>query len=82
MTHPGVVRPMTAAPNDLWTADFKGQFRTDDRRYCFPLTLADQHRRFLLACRGLLPTQTVTARTAFERAFREYGLSPTPYSHR
>jgi transposase len=22
--HPGVVRPTTAAPNDLWTADFKG----------------------------------------------------------
>lgn len=73
-THPGVVRPTTAAPNDLWTADFKGQFRTGDRRYCYPLTLADQHTRFLLACRGLLSTQTVTARPVFERAFREYGL--------
>src|SRR4051812_16204687 len=37
--HPGVVRPTTAAPNDLWTADFKGQFRTGDRAYCFPLTI-------------------------------------------
>jgi len=73
-THPGVVRPTTAAPNDLWTADFKGQFRTGDRRYCYPLTIADQHTRFLLACRGLLSTQTVTARPVFERAFREYGL--------
>jgi transposase InsO family protein len=72
--HPGVVRPTTAAPNDLWTADFKGQFRTGDRRYCYPLTIADQHTRFLLACRGLLSTQTVTARPVFERAFREYGL--------
>src|SRR6266849_3405684 len=26
--HPGVVPPTTAAPNDLWTADFKGEFRT------------------------------------------------------
>ena len=73
-THPGVVRPTTAAPNDLWTADFKGQFRTGDRRYCYPLTLADQHTRFLLSCRGLLSTQTLTARPVFERAFREYGL--------
>jgi putative transposase len=73
-THPGVVRPTTAAPNDLWTADFKGQFRTGDRRYCYPLTIADQHTRFLLACHGLLSTQTVTARPVFERAFREYGL--------
>jgi transposase InsO family protein len=72
--HPGVVRPTTAAPNDLWTADFKGQFRTGDGEYCFPLTIADQHTRFLLTCRGLLSTQTVTARPVFERAFREYGL--------
>jgi len=73
-THPGVVRPTTAAPNDLWTADFKGQFRTGDHRYCYPLTIADQHTRMLLACRGLLSTQTVTARPVFERAFRDYGL--------
>ena len=72
--HPGVVRPTTEAPNDLWTADFKGQFRTGDSRYCFPLTIADQHTRFLLACHGLLSTQTVTARPVFERTFREFGL--------
>ncbi len=72
--HPGVVRPTTTAPNDLWTADFKGQFRTGDGAYCYPLTIADQHTRFLLTCRGLLSTQTVTARPVFERAFREYGL--------
>src|SRR5262245_1957198 len=72
--HPGVVRPTTAAPNDLWTADFKGQFRTGDHRYCYPLTMADQHTRYLLTCRGLLSTQTVTARPVFERTFREYGL--------
>jgi transposase-like protein len=72
--HPGVVRPTTAAPNDLWTTDFKGQFRTGDDRYCFPLTIADQHTRFLLACHGLLSTQTVTGRPVFERSFREYGL--------
>jgi putative transposase len=72
--HPGVVRPDTAAPNDLWSADFKGQFRTGDAQYCYPLTVADQHTRFLLTCHGLLSTQTVTARPVFERAFREYGL--------
>ena len=72
--HPGVLRPTTVAPNDLWTADFKGQFRTGNGQYCYPLTIADQHTRFLLTCRGLLSTQTVTARPVFERAFREYGL--------
>ncbi len=73
-SHPGVVPPTTAAPNDLWTADFKGEFRTGNGRYCYPLTIADQHTRFLLTCHGLLSTQTVTARPVFERAFREYGL--------
>jgi putative transposase len=72
--HPGVLRPVTDAPNDLWTADFKGQFRTGDGQYCYPLTLADQHTRSLLACHGVLSTQTVTAKPIFERAFREYGL--------
>ena len=72
--HPGVVPIATAAPNDLWTADFKGQFRTGNRIYCYPLTIADQHTRFLLTCHGLLSTETATARPVFERAFREYGL--------
>ena len=72
--HPGVVRLVTTAPNDRWTADFKGQFRTGDGAYCYPLTLADQHTRYLLSCHGLLSTQTVTARPVFERAVRAYGL--------
>lgn len=72
--HPGVVAPATAGPNDLWTADFKGEFRTGDGVYCYPLTIADQHTRFLLTCHGLLSTQTVTARPVFERTFREFGL--------
>lgn len=46
--HPGVVPPTTTAPNDLWTTDFKGQFQTRDSVWCFPLTIADQHTRFLL----------------------------------
>jgi transposase InsO family protein len=72
--HPGVVPIATHEPNDLWTADFKGQFPTGDGVYCYPLTIADQHTRFLLSCHGLLSTQTVMARPVFERAFREYGL--------
>jgi len=72
--HPVVVRPDTAAPNDLWTADFKGQSRTGIGLYCYPLTIADQHTRYLLVCHGLLSTEPATARPVFERAFRAYGL--------
>ncbi len=50
--------PATAPqPNDLWTADFKGHFRTRDGVYCYPLTIAHQHTRYLLACHGLLSTK-------------------------
>jgi hypothetical protein len=69
-----VVPPVTHAPNDLWTADFKGHFRTGDGVYCYPLTVADQHSRYLLGCQGLLSTKGVGARASFERLFREYGL--------
>ena len=69
-----VVPPIPQAPNDLWTADFKGEFKTANGIYCYPLTIADQHKRFLLSCHGLLSTQIVTARPVFERAFGEYGL--------
>jgi len=72
--HPGVVPPTTHAPNDLWTADFKGQFPTRDGVYCYPLTIADQHTRYLLTCHGLPSTHGAGARIVFERAFRTYGL--------
>ena len=72
--HPGVVPPTTTQPNDLWTADFKGHFRTRDGIYCYPLTIADQHTRYLLACHGLLSTKGHGVRPVFERLFREYGL--------
>jgi putative transposase len=74
IVHPGTVPLHTLAPNDLWTADFKGQFRTRDGIYCFPLTIADQHTRYLLTVHALPNTRGVGARAGFERAFRDYGL--------
>ena len=72
--HPGVVPAVTTQPNDLWTADFKGHFRTRDGLYCYPLTIADQHTRFLMACHGLLSTKGQGVRPVFDRLFRAYGL--------
>jgi hypothetical protein len=62
------------AANQLWTADFKGQFKTRDGRYCYPLTIADEHTRYLLACNGLISTAVEGVRPVFERLFREHGL--------
>jgi hypothetical protein len=62
------------APNDLWCADFKGEFKTGDGIYCYPLTVTDDHSRYLLGCQGLLSTKVVEAKPVFTRLFKEYGL--------
>lgn len=31
-----------AVPNDLWCADFKGEFKLGNGRYCYPLTVTDR----------------------------------------
>ena len=72
--HPGRVQVEAQLPNDLWSADFKGEFRTGDRRYCHPLTVADRCSRYLLGCEGKLSTAHVGARPVFEQLFCEYGL--------
>lgn len=62
------------APNDVWCADFKGQFRLGSGKYCYPLTVTDRFSRFVLACEGLERPVTQTVRSVFELVFREYGL--------
>ena len=70
-----LTQPLAAAqaPNDVWTADFKGWFRTGDGTRCDPLTIADACSRFALCCRIVAPT-AAGVRPWFERTFREYGL--------
>jgi putative transposase len=72
--HPGAPGAVPAAANDLWTTDFKGQFRTRDGQTCYPLTIADQHSRYLLTCAALTSVRTAETRPMFERLFREVGL--------
>jgi transposase InsO family protein len=62
------------APNKVWSADYKGQFRTGDGRWCYPLTLTDNRSRFLLVCKGLYSPCYEATRPWFEWAFREHGL--------
>lgn len=72
--HPGRPTSRVLAPNDLWCADFKGEFKTGDGIYCYPLTVTDDHSRFLLGCQGLLSTKVAEAKPVFTRLFKEYGL--------
>jgi len=63
-----------ARPNDLWCADYKGEFRLGNGRYCYPLTVTDHASRYLLMCEALESTREETAITAFEQLFQERGL--------
>ena len=61
-------------PNEVWTVDFKGWFRTGDGTRVEPLTLRDLHSRYLLAVRLLASQDDRAARRVFRRAFRRHGL--------
>jgi putative transposase len=74
--HTGAVTALSrpTEPNALWCADYKGEFMLGNRRYCYPLTLTDFASRYLLMCDALATTQEKPAFTAFERAFKDFGL--------
>ena len=72
--HPGRPTAPFDAPNSVWSADFKGQFKTRDGVYCYPLTVQDGFSRYLLGCQGLAGTRFVETKRVFTRLFHEYGL--------
>jgi transposase InsO family protein len=56
-----------SAPNLVWCADFKGQFKTRDGLYCYPLTVTDGYSRYLLGCQALSSTTVAEAQPVFAR---------------
>jgi transposase InsO family protein len=72
--HPGKPGSVILAPNDVWSADFKGQFKTGNGRYCYPLTVTDNFSRYLLSCQALNSTAVEEAKPVFTRLFKQYGL--------
>lgn len=68
--------PLAAAlePNDVWTVDFKGWFRTADGARCDPLTLQDAMSRYLLRCVAVACQDRDHVWPVFEAAFHEFGL--------
>jgi len=68
---------MTYNPNDLWCADYKGEFMLANKQYCYPLTITDFASRFLLTCEGLESNCEMLAFSVFEQTFQKYGLPKT-----
>jgi putative transposase len=72
--HPGPPTAPFTEPNAIWSADYKGQFKMKNGRYCYPLTVQDGFSRYLLACQPVDGTTYDAARQVFTRLFREFGM--------
>lgn len=62
------------APNQLWQMDFKGWVRLADGMRCHPLTVVDDHSRYLLCLSACADQQGASVRGRLETTFRRYGL--------
>ena len=69
-----ILRFEKAAPNEMWQADFKGNFRMSDGYRCHPLNILDDCSRFNLCIEALTSETFDAVKPVMERLFREYGL--------
>jgi putative transposase len=58
----------------MWSADFKGHFKTGDGLSCYPLTIADGDSRFRLSCQALSSTSVAEANPVFMRVCEAFGM--------
>ena len=72
--HPGCPQTVPEGPNDVWGADYKGQFRLKNGQYCFPLTVSDLATRYLLGCDAHPEVSLEKTKQYFEWLFATYGL--------
>ena len=63
-----------ATPNELWQMDFKGHFPLDSGQRCHPLTVLDDHSRFLLGLRACEDEAAPTVQAQLTAIFRQSGL--------
>ena len=62
------------APNQLWQMDFKGWMTLVGRERCHPLTIVDDHSRFVPCLRACADQQSQTVQGHLETTFDRYGL--------
>lgn len=61
-------------PNEVWTVDFKGWWYDSQNQRCEPLTVRDEHTRYLLELRALPDAGTQSVHLCFERLFEREGV--------
>jgi transposase InsO family protein len=76
------------SPNEVWTVDFKGWWYDRQGTRCEPLTVRDEHSRYILELRRVADARTDTVRSCFEGLFERYGLpgairsdNGSPFAH-
>lgn len=62
------------AAGEVMTADYKGQFRLRNGRYCYPLLVADPVSRYLFACDAYTGISLEQTWATLVHVFREYGM--------
>ena len=73
LNHKPYIRFQKDNCNQMWQTDFKGEFLTKDNKYCYPLTIIDDHSRFSIKIAPFEGTANVVI-PSFKAAFEEYGL--------
>ena len=71
--YPQPFAPVTK-PNELWSVDYKGQFKLRTGHWCYPLTVMDHHSRYLCGCDALKGPRLKETKAVFTKLFKEYGL--------
>jgi transposase InsO family protein len=61
-------------PNELLQMDFKGQFMMNDQRWCFPLSIIDDHSRYCVGLYALDSIGQKNTEPAIIRSFEKYGV--------
>lgn len=61
-------------PNELWQMDFKGFFALQAGGYCHPLTVIDDHSRFLVGLKACPNETHPTVQSQLTAIFEQYGL--------
>ena len=64
----------TTRPNQVWPADFKGQFKLGTGVYCYPLTVTDHFSRRVLVCHAMARVSTEETQAVFRAVFRRVGV--------
>ena len=72
--HPGCPKSIPQGPNDIWAADYKGQFRLKNSEYCFPLTISDLSSRYILGVDAHPAISMEKTFRYFTTVFHSYGL--------